>query len=280
MSNNDDDFYRRVEQERLQQRRDFEQAEQEESGRDFCRARRFVRKEDTLLARALRQADAADTLVTLLGFTLAERIERLYDRLDRVESATAEALKASERKVRETRERLERLEALATTDRFGRRVYHTEDGQTAYYEDGTRVPANEFAAIQWRDKSPTWEERQAATQALGAAAAQRDDIVGYQQRVREGRQRLEDDPSAETADEVEAAIANMPPSVRERLEARNREPLSRSEPDASTPRGTAATRGFNAIADARADEARAPPAADDAPVLRRDTATNGLGGPT
>ncbi len=231
---------------RARQRRDHDQFWQELSGRETGRARRFVRREDTDLARAFKEADAIEFLY-FIGMTLGQRITRLHTRLDILNDVTAEALQEAQKQVREAAKRLNDLESAASTDRLGRRVYRTADGRTAFYEDETELSPQERDQIEWRPGSPTWEQRTDALSELSSATSKQQELIEFQQRLDEHAQRLEDDPSAATVSGIEKDLEDIPESVKQRLAQRVSEAKAETAADAALDvRGASPTaRAFN-----------------------------------
>ena len=51
----------------------------------------------------------------------------------------------------------------------GRRAYRTEDRRRAFYDDGEELTREEISKVHWRHGAPSWEQRQAAGEAVRQA---------------------------------------------------------------------------------------------------------------
>lgn len=208
------------------------------------------RNEQQLLLLAQKEKERSQALEFLREIAAreyAERVQRLTARLDELDRASLEALREADRRVRENEERLRRIRETATVTPDGRRIYRTEDGMRAYYEDGIEATAREMDAVQWEPYAPSWERHQESVRNLDQSIQKRDDIRTYRERLEHHRKHLEnrDDPlRADELDEMEREINVMPEAVNRHLapsssvrtsaasEYTQDEPL-RSAPDAS-----------------------------------------------
>lgn len=148
--------------------------------------------------------------ITMVWLQLSEAVQR---RIDSLQQRVDELDRASLLAMQEAQERLDMTRRDANRAIDGRRVYETEDGRTVFDEQGAEVARDEIDPTIWNADGPTWEHYTSRKDTL-------DEAVEFRARVQEQKARLEDDPSTEELDDIEAALDNlerdMPPGVRAR----------------------------------------------------------------
>lgn len=110
--------------------------------------------------------------------------------LDLMDEASVRALQEIEEELAELRRVRERMLEQAYRDEQGRRIFMTEDGTAAYYEDGTKVTDGDLERHREQLRGrPTWEEMQRFDRRQEELSAERDQIHRYDAE----RERLRDD---------------------------------------------------------------------------------------
>lgn len=171
--------------------------------------------------------DNDDGLVDLaLGFLLTPEIQRLSLRIDRYQSATVEALQRNEEALAAANARLEALLDNAFVLPDGRRVFRTEDGSRVFDEHGNALAEDEIDPDMIPEGRTTWEDYQTEVEEHERLRQERQDLLDYQDRLDDARERLEeggltDDELDDIAEDLEDL---MPAAVRDQLRA--------SDPDA------------------------------------------------
>lgn len=148
-----------------------------------------------------------------------EQTARLLQTISEAEIAAAEAHKAAQKREREAQEYLDQIRRAATQTKDGRTVYRTADGTKAFDDNGNELTPEEIKGIDWKPGAATWEERRQAEDRREDARRATQEIEEYQDRLRKGRERIQSgNPlSDDELKEIEAAVDNMPDSVRHHL---------------------------------------------------------------
>ncbi len=123
--------------------------------------------------------------------TIDEAIEFRIE-LDTYDAATIAALQENERQLIETREEMDRLLAKAHVLPDGRRVFKTEDGLRVFDEHGNELFDDVIAPQEIDDKRPRWEKFETQWQRLETLEHERTDILDYQQKLDDARERLDE----------------------------------------------------------------------------------------
>lgn len=183
------------------------------------------RREDREMAELLTAVLASD-----------ERIEAFTAKLDRYDVATVDALMQNEQDLAVVRERIETMLLEAHTLSDGRRVFKTRDGQRVFDENGTELKANEIDPNTISDKKTKWEDFQEAHQTRDALVDERRQLLEFQGKIDDARERLEDPELTE--DELKALDKELgeavPDRVRKTLE-RDERKADRAEPANDAP---------------------------------------------
>jgi hypothetical protein len=168
---------------------DFDQLMQEISGFTAGRIPRFLRPEQ--IERIRRAAGlSAGTSLSDRGRRYIELMADLSRRLAAINRALDRAMERSRQRMQETKVVLDDIRARASLSSDGRRVYRTEDRQRAFYDDGTELTREEIAKVQWRDGAPSWEQRQAAGEAVRQAKQDYEDLQSCKARADYYRDRM------------------------------------------------------------------------------------------
>jgi hypothetical protein len=209
----------REEEAAARRQRDRDDFDNEIAGNETGRMRRFLREDQTPQAAQLREQERERRARTALVTQI--QLQQFSARLEELDRASLGALRASERQARDAGERLDRLRESANRDEHGQRVYRTEDGRAAYYDDGTQLRRNEMDRVDWKAGTPTWEQRQGVGRALDHANAERDAIKNYRDRIAHAKDRVAagDDLDEDELKALQAGAEDMPASVRNQLNA-------------------------------------------------------------
>lgn len=200
----------------------IEFARSAEKRRDEIRFQRDVeRRRDLKEERAKRQGTESDLNDLALGIVLATdvQIAEFSVTLDSYDEATVKALFENEKLLDAAREKVEALlgEAYVLADR--RRVFKTRDGLQVFDEFGTELDAETIDPDEIADGHPTWEDFLLSTNERDRLEAERTEILDFQQRVDDARDRLDDDGlTTDDLDDMKGMLeADMPLAVRQQM---------------------------------------------------------------
>lgn len=197
-------------EQRAKRLKDFNDLQDENAGRDTGKIRRFSSEDRSPVAVAARQSK--DRYAWTEFISLQMRLEHIRDRMNELDRASLQAYRLAERKAQEAQDSLDDIQRRATVDEQGRRIYRTEDGQRAFYENGQQLTAAEKDKAKWREGSPSWEQHQDASKRAEEAIRERDAIKEYREMLEKNRDRTDD------LDGLEKDLENMPQGVRDQLE--------------------------------------------------------------
>ena len=152
--------------------------------------------------------------------------------LDTYDTATVEDLQVNERELIEARENVSKMLARAHVLPDGRRVFETEDGVRVFDEKGNELDASVITPGEIDDSHPKWEDYARARQRVDGLEQQRTDILDYQAKLDDARERL--DAGDMTRDEFERLRADlkaeMPEAVRDQIpELADQKPEAKAE---------------------------------------------------
>jgi hypothetical protein len=141
-----------------------------------------------------------------------ELVETLSKRLVIIDRRLERAMRRSRQRLQETQVLLEEIRARASLTEDGRRAYRTEDRRQAFYDDGVELTREEISKVHWRHAAPTWEQRQAAGEAVRQAKQAHEDLEAYNARVDFYRDRMAsgDALSEDDLKEMKADLDAMP----------------------------------------------------------------------
>ena len=172
-------------------------------------------------ARKDRQHDDAnDAGVVTVAVVLAttEQIDAFNTQLDDTDAALVEALTENCEALRQARARLEEILGRAHRLPDGRAVFRTEDGLRVISETGDDI-TDIIAPDEIDPTRPTWEAFDTVVQEQATLHAEQEDLLDYQRRVDEARDRVADgDLTTDELDDLQAGLEqHMPEAVRSRL---------------------------------------------------------------
>jgi hypothetical protein len=161
-------------------------------------------------------------LLTAFG-AVYDRMDRAGDMLSDLDRVAARAQREIAVRARDAQEEVERLQAMATADRYGKRVYLSERGPDAFHENGNRLTQREFNLVSWNRRLVTWEQYRRVSERLAGALAAHEDVAGYRDRIAAHRAlTLGNVPlPPETIATIERDLDRMPDAVRHHLERRS-----------------------------------------------------------
>ena len=200
----DKDFEKQAsERQRARWERDNDDLNREMSGVQGNRIKRFSGETTEFRSGTGKKDQATDDFTDFVLSDL-QRIEQIRHEIDLLDRASLEAL-------REAEERLEMIRRAANRATDGRRVYETEDGRYIYDKDGNEVARDKIDPAKWNSNGPTWERYVSDKREVK-------ETKDFRTKLREQKARLEDDPSADELNDIEAELdalkRNMPAGVR------------------------------------------------------------------
>lgn len=193
---------------------------------DAAAHERFLRQQIDERKRREREEQAEqamdDTADFVLAVVTAVEMQEFRCELDSYDAATVEALQLNEEQLTKAREHVDRLLARAHVLPDGRRVFKTEDGTRVFDEHGVELDGEELSPQEIADRRPRWEVFDAARQHVSDLAEQRTELLSYQEKLDDARQRLDSgEMSREEFDRARDQLGlEMPGSVRELLPER------------------------------------------------------------
>lgn len=143
------------------------------------------------------------------------QIAQLQSRFDQAEEATARALEQARKRELGAKEAFEKIREQAHRLDDGTLVFLSADRSTAYDEHGNELSDQQFDSIAWRDDAPTWEDWTERKRGYDEAQVEREEIQDYQDRLRDGRQKLDGgELSSDEFNELQDLLQDMPQTVR------------------------------------------------------------------
>ena len=207
---------KRIDIETYQELERLRQLGRQRRERDAARQRQ---REERRKIEAAAERNADDDFRDLMTLTAAAEYQRLQARIDAYETATVAALLENE----EAREAAH-IELRALLDRAavlpdGRRVFRTEDGRQVFDERGNEVDREELDPNSIPDHVPRWEVYVDQLDRIGQLEKERRDILEYQARLDEARDRRDEgDLTQDDLDDMAADLErDMPAAVRKEL---------------------------------------------------------------
>ena len=128
-------------------------------------------------------------------------------KLDTYDTAIVAALLSNEKQLDAVRQRIQGMLDQAFVLDDGRRVFRTADGTQVFDEHGEVVSSEDVHVDQIDPAKSTWEEFSAEKQQKVALEAERSDILAFQDKVDQARERLADGEISEA--ELEALDAEL-----------------------------------------------------------------------
>ena len=179
-----------------------------------------------------RAIDAASEAASIVLAT-TKQLATFNQTLDTYDTATVEALMRNERELAEVQARIDAMLVEAHVMEDGRRVFKTEDGTQVFDEHGKEV-TNLIDPMEIPDTNPTWESYHSSRAEEHFILDARRDILDYQQRLDEARDRAASgELTQDELEQLEASLAeDMPEQVRAALPSNH--PLAQTGPQADT----------------------------------------------
>ena len=195
----------------VRRQKDFDALMLELSGFTAGRIPRFLRPKEIERIRRAAGLSVGTSLTDARRRTI-ELTETLSRRLVTIDRALERAMKKSRQRLQETQVALEEIRARASVTKDGRRAYRTEDRRQAFYDDGEELTREEIAKTHWLAGAPTWEQRQAAGEAVRQAKQAHENLEAYKARADYYRDRIDggDALSEDDLKDMKADLDAMP----------------------------------------------------------------------
>jgi DNA repair exonuclease SbcCD ATPase subunit len=193
--------------------------------RDRMEREKLKREEDE------RDFDSVIAAVELVMAT-SQEIADFRVNLDEYDAATVEALMANSEALAAVRARIDEMLMQACVLPDGRRVFKTLDGTQVFDEYGQVVSIEVIDPDAIDDELPRWEVFDGANDEHARITAEREELIDYQARLDDARERLDDDEiTRNELDEIKADLDEaMPVSVRATLEPDAPRPAEHVQP--------------------------------------------------
>ena len=163
--------------------------------------------------------------------------DAVWRRLIEIDRTLTRALEHSKKRLGNAQEALEAIRSRASLSADGRRVYRsedqrrpftgdsTEDRRRAFYDDGTELTREEIAKVHWREGAPSWEQRQAAGEAVRQAKQAHEYLESCKARVDHYRDRMTsgDALSADDLAAMKTDLDAMPAGLKAEFTSRGHE---------------------------------------------------------
>lgn len=174
------------------------------------------RKEDRLEDE---RRDASTMTAMDVVLATMEDVARFRVELDTYDTATVEALMENREALDAVRERIDVMLMDAHVLPDGTRVFKTEDGLRVFDEHGQEIPPETIDPAEIDDRKPKWEAFQAEIEAERVLIEKQKELLAYQQKLDEARERLDaGDITQQELEDIKADLAaDMPNAVREKL---------------------------------------------------------------
>jgi hypothetical protein len=195
----------------VRRQKDFDALMLELSGFTAGRIPRFLRPKEIERIRRAAGLNVGTSLSDARRRTI-ELMETFSQRLAVIDRALDRAMKKSRQRLQETQVVLEEIRARASVAEDGRRAYRTEDRRKAFYDDGEELTREEISKVHWRHGAPSWEQRQAAGEAVRQARQAYEDLEAYKTRLDYYRDRMDagDALSEDDLKDMKADLDAMP----------------------------------------------------------------------
>jgi hypothetical protein len=195
----------------VRRQKDFDGLMLELSGFTAGRIPRFLRPKEIERIRCAAGLSTGTSLSDRARRTV-ELMETVSQRLAVIDRALERAMRRSRQRLQETQGLLEEIRARASVSEDGRRAYRTEDRRRAFYDDGEELTREQIAKVHWLACAPTWEQRQAAGEAVRQAKQAHENLETYKARVDYYRDRMAsgDALSEDDLKDMKADLEAMP----------------------------------------------------------------------
>ena len=206
--------------------RDFDDLQNEATGRDVGRISRFLAEGDARSAEAKRRTAEREQTRRSLALLLEDpiyraRYETTWDALRQAEMASDRALDHLTEQITHATSALQQMEDGAARLPDGTMVFRDETGMVRR-ADGTAIGETLTATILWDGHEPSYEDYVAARERLASLEDAQRSVERYQTDVvGAARERLDDEENPPSLEELDAILGNiearMPEVVREHV---------------------------------------------------------------
>lgn len=163
-----------------------------------------------------RDREKREAVYAALEQASKEQIAAFREQLDRYDTATVQALMENERRLDEARKRQDELLERAYKLPDGRKAFKSEDGLHVLDQNGREVGDVDPQSIP--DSHPKWEAFKSATDQKAALAQQREELLKFQQKVDQARDKFDHDGTTADLDALSADLKSaMPDAVKHEL---------------------------------------------------------------
>lgn len=221
-------------------RRDFDDLQNEYAGRETGRMTRFL-PQDSNSPEVLRKKRSEAAYRSLLEILLEDPIYRArYDEvlqaLTDAVAATEEALAMIASEIEQAFDAIEDLRGKAARLPDGTRVYRDAKGNIRR-EDGSIIDDTLAATIIWTGHEPSFEEMQAAADALATLQAQQDELDAFQNNVLGPAQnQMSDQDDPPTLEELDQILTDIDQFMPDRVRFEQESPQPTPAQPATTPK--------------------------------------------
>ncbi|MBU2527605.1 MAG: hypothetical protein KKC03_13490 [Bacteroidetes bacterium] len=207
--------------------------------KEFARSAQWRREQDQLLFEKHRKQqqekqfdrskdDEAD-FGAMAVMASSEEIATFEITLDKYDTAVIAALDENEHDLTAVHATIQDKLEKAFVLPDGRRAFKTEDGMRVFDEHGSEIAPDELSADEIEDWRPRWEAFSADKQAEQALTEERQDLMDYQHRIDDAREKLDDPISKQELVDLKRDLeADMPQSVRKQLGMETNQPAPAS----------------------------------------------------
>jgi hypothetical protein len=176
------------------------------------RAKEEIRKRDRDDEKGGRDHEVLEHLGAMVVMATEAELTEFSQALVVYETATYEALIENESELDKTRLRLDEIYQKAYVLPDGRRLFESEDGLHVFDEHGLELGASDITPEEIEDWRPRAEVWRAEVDTVNGLLEERQQIINFQDAVRDARQRVEDgDRTKQELEDLKASLAEQIP---------------------------------------------------------------------
>lgn len=166
------------------------------------------------------ERERADRVILEAAWATFEQVGTFRIEIDDYGTKTVESLMENREAMELVQRRIDDMLGRAEVLPDGRRVFKTIDGTQVFDEHGTELSREEIDPDGIDDKKPKWEAFKAEKEARIRLEAERQQLLDYQDRLDQARERLDaGDITQKELDALKAELKDtMPEAVRRRLD--------------------------------------------------------------
>ena len=201
---------------------DFDDLQNEISGRDVGRISRFLSKEALEAIKNIK-GPTGEQHFNLLDLLLLSDPEyatlyiEVWDTLDNTQNAIDQTLEDIEERLEKAEQNLSEIKDKAPELSDGTEVFRSEDRKNAYTEHERKLSEAEMSTVEWKEDSPDWEQYLASKNERDQVLRDKREVEDYQDAVlNPAREKLNDKdspPSKEEMKEILRDIKNRKPRI-------------------------------------------------------------------